>query len=188
MFTYSVENEFATFRRAAKRFGAAANAEAGMFVEFLPPDERNRRRTRQVQVSISETSFTLHVPYHLGRELRTVVGESPDLINNLAKCFERAHIATMSKDLFQAMQLDEICGAFESYKELMQNDGYDAMALDLMRGLGKDNYEVLVEAIRRDLGFEDLPPLEQTPVVKERVEHRSASASVAGQPMVLFPT
>lgn len=188
MIAYDVEDEFVAFRRTADRLGASANAEPGAFVTFLPPNERSRRRSRRVEIKQGKFSFTISVPYDLGRELRTVVDGSSDLVKNLAKCFERAYMATMSKDVFLALHQDKACGTYEDHQRSIQREGYESVACDLVRGLGKDNYESLMEALRTDLGVDNLTPVGQKRVVEDCVDSRAALVPVAGQPLALFPT
>lgn len=185
MFAYDVENELATFRRISDRLGATANAAPGAFVAVLPPNERNRRRSRKVEVRASTSSFMMDVPYDLGRDLRTVLDGSPDLVKNLARCFECAYIATISRDMFVALRLEDAWGSYENHQLLMRSEGYEGVAHDLKRGLGEENYRSLIEALRRDLGFEDAGA-KQT-AIAVRVESRKP-ASAAGQPLVLFTT
>ncbi len=186
MFSYNVENEFASFRRTAEKLKVTANAQAGAFVTVIPPAERSRRRSRKVEVRISTASFVMDVPYDLGRELRTAIDGEPDLVQNLAKCFERAYMATISKDLFVTLRFDEACGNYENHQSSMRSEGYETVAHELMHGLGEGNYQSLLDALRRDLGFEKPTADEARPVRRE--ESSVKHLSTVGQALPLFST
>lgn len=185
MFEYSVENQYATFRRVAARFCASANAAPGSFVKAIPPNERNQRRRRSVQIDARAKSFTLSVPYELGRELQTATASSTSrLAANLAKCFERAYMATVSEEQFNKLGLDVSCGPYDEHRRTMERSGYHILAAELESGLGEQTYHDLMRALTKDLGFDDTM---QNAGTAQKHEQFSA-LSIAGQPLALFPS
>jgi hypothetical protein len=183
---HSVENEFATFRRTAGHLGITANAEPGALVKFLAPNERNRRNKRKVEIRFNGRAFSISVPYDLGRELRTAVGKSSDLTRNLAKCFERAYMATIPRDAFEYLGLEAACGAYDQHLASMEREGFAQLSSDFADILGQETYERLITALKCDLGFDIAAPATQRD--DDYADTVRPTRAVVVQPLALFPT
>lgn len=179
--------DYATFGRLAKRCHVRANAEPGLFIAFQRFGDRAARRIRKVEVEHDRRRFTIDAPHDLTRELRTADSSaSPEFERTLARCFQRAFFATLSRRDFDALRLATMSGSYEKHVRKMESDGSTKLARDLQTELGADLYSKLLEAIRLDSGC----TAEEEAASSEPVSRsdRSVPAALFAQPLVLFPS